>query len=73
MQAFRILEHTADVGFEAFGSTPAEVFANAARALMNLIVDLDTIHPSRRSASANKRAGPRKRFGELVERNFVSA
>ncbi len=46
MQAFRILEHTADVGFEAFGSTPPEVFANAARALMNLIVDLDTIHPS---------------------------
>jgi SHS2 domain-containing protein len=43
MELFRILEHTADVGFEAFGSTRAEVFANAARALMNLVVDLDSI------------------------------
>jgi SHS2 domain-containing protein len=45
MQPFRTLEHTADVGFEAFGSTRKEVFANAARALMDLIVDLDTINP----------------------------
>jgi SHS2 domain-containing protein len=43
MQPFRILEHTADVGFEAFGSTREEAFANAARALFNLIVDLDAI------------------------------
>ncbi len=43
MQPFRTLEHPADVGFEAFGATREEVFANAARALMNLIVDLDTI------------------------------
>ena len=46
MQPFRTLEHTADVGFEAFGSTREEVFANSARALMNLIVDLETIRPS---------------------------
>ena len=45
MQPFRTLEHTADVGFEAFGSTREEVFANAARALMSLIVDLETIEP----------------------------
>ena len=45
MQPFRILEHTADVGFEAFGSTREEVFANAARALMDLSVDLETIQP----------------------------
>jgi SHS2 domain-containing protein len=45
MHPFRTLEHTADVGFEAFGSTREEVFANAARALINLIVDLDTIKP----------------------------
>ncbi len=37
--SFRILEHTADVGFEAFGSTRKEVFENAARALLQLIVD----------------------------------
>jgi SHS2 domain-containing protein len=45
MQAFRILEHTADIGFEAFGSMREEVFVNAARALINLVVDLDTINP----------------------------
>jgi len=43
MQPFRILEHTADIGFEAFGVTREEVFANAARALMHLIVDQDSI------------------------------
>jgi SHS2 domain-containing protein len=45
MQPFRVLEHTADIGFEAFGATRAEVFANAARALTNLMVDLETVVP----------------------------
>jgi SHS2 domain-containing protein len=45
MRPFRILEHTADIGFEAFGSTREETFANAARALMDLMVDLDAIDP----------------------------
>ena len=47
MVPFRILEHTADIGLEAFGSTRAQTFANAARALFNLIVDLDSIATSR--------------------------
>lgn len=45
MEPFRILEHTADVGFEAFGSTAAEVFTNSARALFHLIVDAESIVP----------------------------
>jgi SHS2 domain-containing protein len=45
METFRILEHTADVGFEAVGATREEVFANSARALFHLIVDLPTIAP----------------------------
>ena len=45
MQPFRVLEHTADIGFEAFGSTRREVFANAGRAMMHLMVDLETIVP----------------------------
>jgi SHS2 domain-containing protein len=45
MVPFRILEHTADVGLEAFGTTRAQTFANAARALFYLIVDLDSIDP----------------------------
>ncbi|MGO9275482.1 MAG: archease [Terriglobia bacterium] len=45
MLPFRVLEHTADVGFEAFGLTKEEVFANSGRALFSLMVDLDTIWP----------------------------
>lgn len=45
MVPFRILEHTADVGLEAFGTTCAQTFGNAARALFYLIVDLDSIDP----------------------------
>ncbi len=43
MEAFRVLEHTADVGFEAFGATRDEVFVNAARALQDLSVELESI------------------------------
>jgi protein archease len=46
MQPFRVLEHTADVGFEAFGRTLEEVYANAARALTDMIVDLDAVRPA---------------------------
>jgi SHS2 domain-containing protein len=45
MEPFRILEHPADIGFEAFGPTCEEVFANAARALFHLILDLDSVEP----------------------------
>ena len=44
MAPFRILEHTADIGFEAFGATREEVFANAGRALIFLMTDLDRLH-----------------------------
>jgi len=43
MLPFRILEHTADIGFEAFGATRQDVFRNAARALIHLMVDLEAI------------------------------
>ena len=45
MERFRILDHTADVGFEAFGFTLPEVFENAARAMAHLIADPATIQP----------------------------
>ena len=45
MERFRILEHPADIGFAAFGSSREEVFANAARALFHLILDLDSVEP----------------------------
>lgn len=43
MKEFRVLEHAADIGFEAFGATREEVFRHAARALMSLIVDLESV------------------------------
>jgi SHS2 domain-containing protein len=45
MEPFLILEHPADIGFEAFGVTCKEAFVNAARALFHLMVDLDSIEP----------------------------
>lgn len=45
MEAFRVLEHTADIGFEAFGATREEVYANAGWALQNIMVDLNSIVP----------------------------
>ena len=36
---FEILEHTADIGFRAWGRTPAELFENAAHALMSIATD----------------------------------
>jgi SHS2 domain-containing protein len=50
MQPFRVLEHTADIGFEAFGATRKEVFANAARALTHLMVDLEAIAPQEKTS-----------------------
>ncbi len=41
--SFRILDHPADVGFEAFGATREEAFANAGLALTHLRVDLSSI------------------------------
>ncbi len=43
---FRILEHTADVGFEAFGSTRQEAHENAARALFGLMIDPGEVAPA---------------------------
>lgn len=43
MPSYRILEHIADVGFEAWGATREEVFRNAARALVDMMVDLEVI------------------------------
>ena len=50
VQPFRLLEHTADVGFEAFGASCEEVFANAARALMDLMLDFESVEPRQECA-----------------------
>jgi SHS2 domain-containing protein len=42
-KGFEILEHAADVGIIAHGTTLDETFANAARALFSIITDLDNV------------------------------
>lgn len=40
---FEYLEHTADIKFRAYGSTPEEMLSNAALALFNAMIDTSTI------------------------------
>lgn len=40
---FEILEHTADIGFRAWGATREELFANAAVALESVAIDLGAV------------------------------
>jgi len=40
---FKILDHPADIGIEVYGVTLAELFQNAAVALMSIIIDLKTV------------------------------
>lgn len=42
---FEILEHTADIGFLARGASLEALFAECARALVSIEVDLDRIDP----------------------------
>ncbi len=45
MERYRILPHTADGEFEAFGTTLAEAFANAGLALASLMWDWEAVCP----------------------------
>ena len=44
-EPFEVLEHTADIGFRAWGGSPAELFENAARAMMSIAAETGTIDP----------------------------
>jgi SHS2 domain-containing protein len=46
LEPYKILDHEADIGFQAFGHTEEELFQNAACALFSLITDLRAIHPA---------------------------
>ncbi|RJQ43250.1 MAG: archease [Gaiellales bacterium] len=45
MKAFETIEHTADIGIRAFGSSREEVFENAATGMFSLITDLESVKP----------------------------
>jgi SHS2 domain-containing protein len=44
-ERYRILPHTADGKFQAFGATPEEAFGNAALATASLMWDWSTVEP----------------------------
>ncbi len=46
-EPFEILEHTADIGIRAFGRTLPEVYENAARGMLRLIVDPASVRPEK--------------------------
>ena len=43
MKRFQLIEHTADTGLVAYGSSLAEAFANAAYGLFSIIAELDRV------------------------------
>jgi SHS2 domain-containing protein len=46
--AFEVIEHTADAGIIARGATLGEAFAEAARGMYSLMVDLESVLPAQR-------------------------
>ena len=49
---FEIIDHTADVGIAAYGKDLKEAFANVARGMFSLMVDLDSVGDAVRRAVA---------------------
>ena len=49
---FRYIEHPSDVGFEAYGTTLEELFANAALAMYSFMTDVDAIAETEERAVA---------------------
>tara|TARA_Y100000310_G_scaffold322535_1_gene381683 strand:- start:4034 stop:4444 length:411 start_codon:yes stop_codon:yes gene_type:complete len=48
MEGYKFFDHTADVMFEAYGSTLGEMFANAGLAVSETMVELDGVSGSMR-------------------------
>ena len=46
MKRFKLIEHTADIGLIAYGSTLAEAFGNAAYGMFSIIAELDRVKES---------------------------
>ena len=44
-KGIRILDHTADIGLEVHGADLAELFANAARGMFQILVSPETVKP----------------------------
>ena len=46
MKRYEIIDHTADIGIKAYGSSLKDLFVNAAYGMFDIIADLDGIKPS---------------------------
>ena len=44
MKRYKLIEHTADIGLVAYGSTLAEAFGNAAYGMFSIIAELDRVN-----------------------------
>lgn len=44
---FEVLEHTADIGFRAWGDSWADLLASSAMALVSIYLDPETVQPER--------------------------
>ena len=40
---YQIIDHTADLGLHVFGSNPEDLFATAARAMFEIIADIESV------------------------------
>lgn len=45
MKSFELIDHTADIGFRAYGKDLKEAFENAAKGMFSLVVDLEKVSP----------------------------
>jgi len=41
---YEVIDHTADIGIIARGSDPADLFSNAARGMLSLMIDVSTLY-----------------------------
>lgn len=47
MNNFKVIEHTADIGIQAYGATLREAFKNVAQGMFDLITDLEKIEANK--------------------------
>jgi len=65
---FELVEHTADIGLIAYGSTLAEAFANAAYGMFSIIAELETVRETESRRLELSEADPEALLFEWLNR-----
>ena len=68
MKRFELIEHTADMGLIAYGSTLAEAFANAACGMFSIIAGLDAVRETESRRLELSEADPEALLFEWLNR-----